>query len=65
MDVYSDAHLVSFAVYNYETALSIYRSLAQEWFPALMPTLGLAAMLPVSLTGTVAEEAVSGSGVGQ
>ncbi|WP_328508353.1 hypothetical protein OG981_53440 [Streptomyces mirabilis] len=53
MDTYSENALVSFAVYIYETAIAIYKTLCEQWFPALLPTLGLAAMLPVSLSGTV------------
>ena len=53
MGTYSEPALVSFAVYIYETAISIYKTLCEQWFPTLLPTLGLAAMLPVSLSGTV------------
>ncbi|MFG2276813.1 NACHT domain-containing protein [Streptomyces chartreusis] len=53
MGTYSESALVSFAVYIYETAIAIYKELCEQWFPALVPTLGLAAMLPVSLSGTV------------
>lgn len=53
METYSESALLSFAVYIYESAISIYKTLCEQWFPTLLPTLGLAAMLPVSLCGTV------------
>jgi hypothetical protein len=53
MDTYSDDGLMRLATYLYESAVSIYQSLCDRWFPGLVPTMGLAAMLPVSFTGVI------------
>ncbi len=60
MDIYSEAALVDLAIYTYQAALVIYQTLVTRWFPMLASTLGLAAMLPVTVVGTVTRDTTNG-----
>jgi hypothetical protein len=53
LDLYDDDALTRLVNRTYTNALLIYQSLVELWFPTLRPTLGLACILPVSITGTV------------
>ncbi|MFF1341529.1 hypothetical protein ACFVYT_27005 [Streptomyces sp. NPDC058290] len=50
---YSNEQLIAFVEHLHVTAVGIYQSLCETWFPKLIPTLGLACLLPVRITGHV------------
>ena len=57
LDLYDDDALTALVGDIHRNALTIYEMLVERYFPVLRPTLGLACMLPVSLTGTVSRGA--------
>ncbi|GAA2245836.1 hypothetical protein GCM10010232_36170 [Streptomyces amakusaensis] len=62
-DFYSDEALLDYTCYLFESALSIYQDLCDQWFPRLRPTLRLASQLPSTLTGTVKRGGLAGTRV--
>jgi hypothetical protein len=57
LDLYDDDTLAQLVGDIHRNALVIYETLVERYFPALRPTLGLACMLPASVTGTVSRGA--------
>lgn len=53
---YSDQRLTDFASYIHTAALRIYQDLCERWFPHLIPSLGLACILPVHISGHVSRD---------
>lgn len=50
---YSDQRLAELASHIHSNALAIYRDTCERWLPGLIPTLGLACILPVQIVGEV------------
>lgn len=50
-ELYSDESLRTLIEQVHINALLIYRDLTKSWFPALMPTLGLASFMPILISG--------------
>jgi hypothetical protein len=51
IELYSDETLRTLVEQTYTNALLIYRDLTTTWFPAVVPTLGLASFMPILMSG--------------
>ncbi|MFF7890221.1 hypothetical protein ACH40F_58385 [Streptomyces sp. NPDC020794] len=56
LGLFSDDRLAKLTSHIHTNALVIYQDLCEAWFPALIPTLGLACIQPLQITGHITRD---------